>query len=189
MPNYKIVNGHFYEFPAELYHHGVKGMRWGVRRSRARLSGRVDKLTNKNQKLSDKASDLDKKVKEYDAKSSRMISQNSKYEARISKATAKKAKYDVKLAKEMSKKRIDADKVGKYTAKSAKYNLKINKAKKKLVYNKWAVKSQEAKQTAIKTRDKIAKNENMKRVYNNTIKAMDANKIEQGRVFMQYVTG
>jgi hypothetical protein len=116
-----------------------------------------------------------------------MIQRNSKHEAVITKATAKKAKYDVKLAREMSRKHANADKVAKYTAKSAKYQLKIQKAQRKLKYNKWAVKSLEAKTAADKARDKISKNENMTRVYNNTIKAMDKGKVEQGRLFMQYV--
>lgn len=32
MSNYIIVNGNLYHFDNELYHHGVKGMKWGVRR-------------------------------------------------------------------------------------------------------------------------------------------------------------
>ena len=171
----------------ELCHYGVLGMKWGVRRSREELSRRVTKLGAKNQKLTQRADALDDKAKTYDAKSARMISRNSKYEARLTKATAKKAKYDVKLSKALKKNNPNEDKVAKYTAKSSKYERKINKAQKKLVYNKWAVKSLETKDLAAKTRSKIEKNNDIMKVYNNTIEAIDNGRVEQGRLFMKYV--
>jgi chromosome segregation ATPase len=171
----------------ELRHYGVLGMKWGVRRSRESLSSRVSKLRNKNAKLSAKAKSLDSKAAEYGRKSTQMQIRNSKYESRIAKASAKKAKYDVKLHSAMNKRRPNQDKIAKYASKSAKYELKINKAQRKLKYNKWYVKSEQAKMDAAKAKSKIEKNENVMRVYNNTIKAMDSGSIQQGRLFMKYV--
>ena len=181
MSNYYITNNN------ELYHYGILGMKWGVRRSREQLSGRVAKLGTKNQKLTQRVNALDKKARIYDSKSANMISRNSKYEARLTKATSKKAKYDLKLSKEMDRKRPNADKIAKYTAKSNKYEHKLNKAQKKLKYNKWAVKSTETKELAARTRSKIEKNERIMKVYNNTIDAIDNGRVEQGRLFMKYV--
>lgn len=178
---YVIVNG-------ELYHHGVKGMRWGVRRSREKLLSSVGKLGKKNKRLSEDADYWDKEADDLTRKSEKVISKNAKYNSRINKATAKKAKWDVKLAKQMSKKNPNADKVAKYTAKSANENLKIMKAQRKLKDNKYAVQSMEAKRYAQDARDKIAKNERLMKTFNNTISAMDAGTIKQGRLFMQYVT-
>lgn len=171
----------------ELYHYGVLGMKWGVRRTRQQLSDRVYRLSSKNKKLTGRAGKMDNNARLYDEKSTRLISRNSKYENMLVKATAKKAKYDVKLTKELSRKHPNEDKIAKYTVKSSKYGHKIDKAKRRLVYNKWYVKSQEAKTAAAKTRAKIEKNEKLMSVYNNTIKAMDNGQIEQGRLFMKYV--
>lgn len=169
----------------ELIHYGVKGMRWGIRRSKAQLGNTVAKRKKKINRLTDDAKEYDRQAKAYDVKSAKVMSKNSRYEPKLSKATAKKAKSDIKLQKAMAK--GNGDKVAKYAAKSAKYQMKINKAQKKIKYNKWAVKSAEAKASAIKARNKIEKNERLVNMYSNTMNALDAGTVKQGRVFMQYV--
>lgn len=173
----------------QLYHYGVKGMKWGVIRSRTRLSDRVTRLNRNNEKLTKRVDDLNKAAKNYEAKSSKVNKGNSKYESRLAKATAKKAKYDIKAQKEMSRRHTNIKKLGKYTAKSAKYNTKIMKAQKKLKYNKWYAKAEKTRVAADKAKDKIAKNSKVISTYNNTIDALDMGTIKRGRVFMQYVTG
>lgn len=169
----------------ELIHYGVKGMRWGIRRSKAQLGNAVTKRNKKIKRLTDNASDYDALAKKYNEKSVRVQSRNNKYEKRLVEATAQKAKYDLKLQKATAKGK--ADKVAKYAGKTAKYQMKIDKANKKIKYNKWAIKSEEAKAAATKARSKIEKNERLVNMYNSTISALDAGTVKQGRVFMQYV--
>lgn len=177
--SYIIQNG-------ELYHYGVLGMKWGVRRSSAQLGKKVTKLTKKNKRLADDIDIYTSNAKRYDAKSTAMQTRNSKYESIISKNTAKKSKYDLKLAKTLSKRNPNPDKIAKYTAKSAKYNNKILAVQKKLKCNKWAVKSQEAKQAIADAKDRIEKNDRLIRTFNKTMSSIDAGTIKQGRFFMKY---
>lgn len=184
MSNY-IINSVTYD--NYLKHHGVKGMKWGIRRSSTKLSDKVSKLQNRNKNLRDAVSIYNSDANKYANKSISMQKHNSKYEKQLVKATGKKAKYDLKLEKQLSRKKPNADKIADYTSKSSKYNAKIMKAQKKIKYNKWAIKSDEAKQAARNAEEKIKKNERTIKVYNSTIKALDENKVKQGRLFMQYV--
>ena len=172
---------------SELYHYGVKGMKWGVTRSREKLSSRVNALGNANKKLSSKETRLRDKAKTYEQKSTKMKNRNSKYESIITKASAKKAKYDLKLQKQQSKRHPNEDKISKYATKSAKYNTQIMKAEKNLKYNKWAIKAEKTQAAANKAKTKIEKNERIMKTYNSTISALDAGTIKRGRLFMQYV--
>ena len=177
--SYVIQNG-------ELYHYGIPGMKWGVRRSPAQLGKKIDKLTKKNKRLAEDIDINTSNAKRYDAKSTAMQTRNSKYESVISKNSAKKAKYDLKLAKTLSKRNPNEEKVAKYMAKSAKYNNRISAAQKKLKYNKWAVKSQEAKQAIAEAKERMEKNDRLIRTFNKTISSIDAGTIKQGRFFMKY---
>lgn len=171
-----------------LYHYGVPGMKWGVKRSRTRLSNRVTKLTAKNEKLAKSIDKNTSAAKVYTAKSNQVRRDNSKYDKKIAKATRKKAGAELKLNKQLSKRRLNESKVGKYSAKVAKQNKKLLKAQKKLEYNKWEMKAIDAKEAADKARDKIKKNDKIVSMYSKTITAMDDGKIRQGRLFMQYAT-
>lgn len=171
----------------ELMHHGVKGMKWGVRRSARQLGRRIDKLERKNAKLTKEYTEARTKASDYDRKSAKIQSSNMKYNKRMDKYSAKKAKYDRKLYKATNKKSPDLDKVAKYSAKSAKANAKMLKAQSKLTYNKYAVKSERFKAEAEAARLKIEKNDRMQRTYRTTIKAIDNGTVKQGKMFMQYM--
>lgn len=177
-----------YDYTSELYHHGVKGMKWGVRRSRSTLSGKVSKLKSKNKNLSDDVLTYTKKARDYDIRSSKISSKNTKWESRLTKSTSKKAKYDLKQQREMGKRNPNIEKIGKYAEKSAQAQKRIMKAQKKIKYNKWSVKSEEVKAAAAKAQKKIEKNDRLINTYSNTLKAMDEGSIKQGKLFMQYRT-
>lgn len=171
----------------ELLHYGVSGMKWGIRRSSSTLRSKASSLLSKNRSLADDIAYMDKKRREYATKSVSKQERNGKYEKRLTKATANKAKFDRKLHKQLKKRNINTDKVGKYMVKSVKYEQKILKAQKKIKYNKYAAKAERMKVDAENARAKIERNEKMIKIYNNTAKALDAGKVQQGRVFMQYV--
>lgn len=117
-------------------------------------------------------------IKDYDAKSSTVKAKNTKYNQKIIKAKSKESGYKLKYDKAIAK--------GK-TEKAGKYEKKRLKAESKLTYNKWAVKSEKTTALAMKTQAKLEKNQRVIDTYNRTLKALDKGKIEQGRLFMQYV--
>lgn len=183
------TNGDFYLIPSgsELYHHGVKGMKWGIRRTPQQLGHKIEKLAARNEKLKRDAAKYGALGLKYETRSVRNQKRNSKYEALITKAERRKAKYDLKLDKQLNKRRPNDNKVGKYSVKSKKYENEINRAKRKLKYNKDFVKSEEFKNLANRARDNIARNERLFNMYSKTRNALESGSIQQGRVFMQYI--
>lgn len=183
MSDYVFCDGELYSVE-ELYHHGVKGMKWGVRRTPDQLGRKVEKLKRKNSELSSERESMLKSASAYDAKSRKYQKHNQKYEETFAKSTQRKAKYDLQAAKLKSKRHINYEKLGKIEAKSAREQHKILKAQSKLKYNKWAVKSKDFKEAAEKAKSKIEKNERLISTYSKTINAIDKGSIEVGKSFL-----
>jgi hypothetical protein len=155
MSDYVISNG-------ELYHYGVAGMKWGVRRSIYK--------TNANERLR-------KKAAKYAVKSAKLKKKSEKahmdYDLERREAAVKKAtKYAVK-AEKIKKQALttsNADtqtrlnnKAAKYEYKAAKKQIDANRVLKTTGYGvkamKLSIKSDVAAKKAAKARLKIANNE------------------------------
>lgn len=180
MSDYIIKDG-------ELYHYGVPGMKWGIRRSREKLSKRIDKLTRSNDTLRDRKITYDKLAAQNEVRSNQVIAKNQKYASRIAKASAKKSKYLAKQYKAQNGLFRSEERAAKYAGKVAKYDMKLNKAKAKLNFNKYATKAANFKALAEEAKTKIESNDRLKTMYTSTIRAMDKGTIKQGKLFMQYV--
>lgn len=165
----------------ELYHYGVKGMKWGIRRTPEQLGRKINKLDNKNAKLTKKLNPNDTiKARNYASKS-------AKYKSKASKHSMKARNYG-DLANRLngsdrdgaytrgaedaarSNQQREARKAAKYTKKASRYQLKYNKIN--------------DKQNAVKA--KINKNKALQSMYRSTIRDLNSDSIKKGRLFMQY---
>ena len=144
-----------YSSEEELYHFGVRGMRWGVRR--ASTSADVSKLSKK---ITTKVGDLDK--------NSRKLSEMaSKYKPKIDKYTEKGQKFHEKYNK------AEAHALTEFGyAKARSMQKKTAKAEHKAtVYTKKVAKIEK----------KITNNENMKKLMNTTLKEINSEKFLVGK--------
>ena len=146
----------------ELYHYGVVGMKWGVRRAQYKATS--------NERLRNKAFALDAKSSKFNKKSENLHS--SKDLGRYNRAAKKTAKY-AKKAANLGKKALQTDNEFKrstleYRAEKAKYKsakakVDANRISKTTGYGakamKYSVKSDKVAKKAAKIRMKIANNE------------------------------
>lgn len=172
----------------ELYHYGVKGMKWGVRRTPQQLGHKIKKLEGERSALTKEMNKNAKAAAGYRKLSNAHQLKKGRQQKKLYKATSKKAKYDTKYYKESFKKNPDAVKLAKYSVKSKKAGEKAAKARAKNKNNKWEIKAASLQSKADKAKLKIEKNEKTQRMYKTTIRGINSGTIKQGRLFMQYET-
>ena len=73
----------------ELYHHGIKGMRWGIRRTKAQLGYKVSSSRKKIRSINDDANERIKQIRARGREESKISKAKERAAARIAKAEAK----------------------------------------------------------------------------------------------------
>ena len=168
----------------ELYHYGVKGMRWGVRRSQKQLGRATDssesnRAFSKLQKHRAKGSaELAKLKKSHVKLNDALIKSSVKDGQKASKLEQKAGKLDTKAAKKMRK----AARRFTSTKKSIKLMAKANAMKAKSDLLKTKASTLNAKYE--ETRRKVDANERMQKAFQTEISKIDATFAEYGRSYM-----
>lgn len=121
------------QYETELYHFGVPGMKWGVRKDpESYYTGKVNRLTRKN-------ASYENKITATKARGTKLRAKGMKLESRSLRRRLLESQkhYDKRAVKQMYKgKRLQA-KGARLEARSAKYERKIYKNKLKIEkYNK-----------------------------------------------------
>lgn len=171
---YILTNGNFVDTD-ELYHYGVLGMKWGVRRA--------SRLSSANAKLARKALAYDKKSASLTKKSEKLHAKN---DLETSNRAATKAANYTKKAAAIRKKSLKGDDSAKLSAerkaskleyKAAKQETKANRLSKTTGYGvkamKYSVKSDKVATKAAKARAKLARNKAYIDMMNKRVDSLD----------------
>lgn len=172
-----------YDNEEELYHYGVLGMRWGVRRasrnlSKANSSGdkekrqkALDSLNKHQMKINKKLAKLDKRGVKLENKRTNAL---TKGEPKAAKLERKASKYRLKAAK--------------YDIKAANAWTERGQVKNKLKAEKFARKEEllNAKASQLKSKSqlieaKINKNEELKRIFNQGLSTVNEELVKNAK--------
>lgn len=164
----------------ELYHHGVKGQKWGVRRDKylariARNQGKIAKLDKKLNttgalKRKQRAAKAQAKLDKYErkaAKARRRLAEGKSISDRQQKAIIKAEKYKAKVAKNSQKNdKWESQKV-RLERKNAKLQKKVDRLNKKIA--KEQLKSPETQKKVTAGKNAVNNNAALQAVMNQTI--------------------
>lgn len=168
----------------ELYHYGVKGMKWGIRRAQKQLrkasdSSAENRAFYKLQKHRAKGSaELAKLEKSHKKLESKLLTSSKKDAEKAAKLERKAGKYDNKAAKKMRKAGglfTSADKAAELKTEADKLKLKSDllKSRASTMRAKYAL----AKQ-------KVETNERMQKAFRTEINNIDAIFVDRGKSYL-----
>lgn len=168
----------------ELYHYGVKGMRWGVRRAQKALSkstfdNEANRAFSKLQKHRAKGSaELATLKKQREKLDSKLVKSSKKDAEKANKLERKASGLDRKAAKKMRK----AGRVFTSAEKSVKLTAEANKLKAKSDVLKAKASTMQAKYKQAK--QKVETNERMQKAFQMEIDKIDATFAQYGRSYL-----
>lgn len=169
----------------ELYHYGVKGMRWGVRRATKKLSratnqkdydSAVSSLNKHRVKASSKLQKLQKQRPKLD---DTLRKSTAKDVAKASKLESKASKLDMKIAKNQKKAS------GFFTSQSNAEKLLAKNTVMKNKSDMLHAKANKMKANYEKAKAKVEANESMRRAFQQGINDIDMALLDAGRKYIK----
>lgn len=167
----------------ELYHHGVKGQKWGVRRDKylARMARNQGKIDTLNKKLSTtgamkrkaraaKAQAKVDKLERRASKARKRLAQGKHLSSRQEKAIMKSEKFKAKVARNSAKNDKWENKKAKLEYKNAKLQKKVDRLNKKIA--KEQLNSPETQKKVATGKKAVAENPKLKAAMNKEMKAL-----------------
>lgn len=165
---YEIMH---YENPEELYHYGVKGMKWGVRRATKQLTNASDSASRNKA-----VAKLEKHRTKGTAKVKKLEKQHVELKKKVERNIVKSDTKAAKLSRQAAATRMKA--YGRFVSKDKSADL-IFKA------NKLDAKANDLKARSEASKAKLAKNEKMTEMFNREIKNIDRVLEDKGRRYIE----